>query len=435
MGKVLVLGAGMVTRPMVRYLLEKGHEVTVASRTVEKAERMVKGFEKGKAVAWTVDQEGKLDEMVKEHDVAVSMLPYAYHVLVAKMVLKHRKHLVTTSYVKENMKALDGEARERGVLLLNEIGLDPGIDHMSAMEIINDIKANGGKVRSFKSLCGALPAPEFADNPFKYKFSWSPKGVVLAATNDGRYRENGKEVYVPTEKLFDSPFYVKVEDVGELEVYPNRDSIPYATFYHIEDADTIFRGTLRYPGWCEIWSTIKRLNLLDPEEKDFTNVSYLEAVASQCGAPADVEEIRKKVGASGKVFEKLEYIGLFSDKLVGKRISPLDLLVELLLEKLSFKEGEKDMIVLHHIFEWEKGEEKYLRKSTMVYYGEIGEEKDTAVALTVALPAAVAVNKILAGEIKLAGVYIPTVPEIYEPVLDELDSIGFKFKEEEIQIK
>ncbi|MBE0642282.1 MAG: saccharopine dehydrogenase NADP-binding domain-containing protein [Bacteroidales bacterium] len=194
MKKVLILGAGMVVRPIVHYLLNKGYQVTVATRTASKAEAMIAGHPNGKAVAWTVDQEAELDELVKTHDLSVSLLPYAYHVMIAKMCIAHRKNMVTTSYVKPEMQALDQQARDAGIIILNELGVDPGIDHMSTMRVIDHVRSKGGKIEEFYSITGALVAPEVEKNPFNYKFTWAPKGVVMASNNDGRYLLKGKEV-------------------------------------------------------------------------------------------------------------------------------------------------------------------------------------------------------------------------------------------------
>ncbi len=217
MKKVLILGAGMVVKPIVIYLLNKDYFVSVASRTKSKADKIINGHSNGNSVAWTVDQEAALDEMIAQHDLTVSLLPYAYHVMVAKLCIKHKKNMVTTSYVQPAMRELDEAARKAGILILNEIGLDPGIDHMSAMRIIDLIHDKNGEVEEFYSFCGALVAPEVEKNPFSYKFSWAPKGVVMAGNNDGKYLRKGNIKYVPTEDLFKNPIQLNFPQVGELE--------------------------------------------------------------------------------------------------------------------------------------------------------------------------------------------------------------------------
>ncbi len=256
MKNVLVLGAGLVTRPHVRYLLDVPDlRVNVASRTVSKAEALIDGHPRGVALALDVSNEAELEDLIQQADLAVSMLPYAYHPAVAALCVKHGKHMVTTSYVKDQMRALDGAARKAGIILLNEIGVDPGIDHMSAMKVIHQVEQAGGRVASFLSWTGGLPAPDANDNPFGYKFSWSPKGVLMAGTNPARFQRHGEIVEIPGEELFDNYWPVKVEGLGELEGYPNRDSLPYAETYSINPSDWMFRGTLRYPGWC---ATLKK---------------------------------------------------------------------------------------------------------------------------------------------------------------------------------
>uniref|UniRef100_A0A7C4UGN4 Saccharopine dehydrogenase n=1 Tax=candidate division WOR-3 bacterium TaxID=2052148 RepID=A0A7C4UGN4_UNCW3 len=437
MGKVLVLGAGLVSKPMVTYLLKKGLKVVVASRTVSKAEELIKGFSNGEAKEWVISEKDRLKEMVKDADVVVSLLPWVYHLEVADVCIEYRKHMVTTSYVQEKMQALDEKAKDAGIIILNEIGLDPGIDHMSAMRTIHRIWREGGRVLSFRSVCGALPAPEASNIPFRYKFSWSPKGVALAGRNSARYKKDGKIIEIKSEELFKTTYTTEVENIGILEVYPNRDSIPYLEKYGIKDADTIFRGTLRYPGWCETWFIISNTGLLGIEEKEWGDITYLEFFASVMKVkPAELKkEIMKRfnVNPDSVPMKNLEFLGLFSDnKIKTRKGAAIDILVELLVEKLSYKDGERDMVILKDevVGIIRNREKKFI--STLIDFGTVGEE--TAVARTVSLPAAIAVRKIINGEIKNRGVLIPTIPDIYEPVLDELVELGISSKEEEIEL-
>ncbi len=431
MKKVLVLGAGLVAKPLVRYLLEHNFQLTVASRTLSKAEALIDNHPNGKAVKWTVDEKKKLDEMVENSDVAISLLPYIYHLEVAELCLKHKKHLITTSYVKPEMKALNSKAKEAGVLFLNEIGLDPGIDHMSAMRLIHYVQDKGGKVISFKSYCGALPAPEAADNPLKYKFGWSPRGVVLAGRNDAKFLWEGKEVYVKREDLFATTHEIEVEGVGKLEVYPNRDSISYIELYGLKGIKTMFRGTLRYPGWCSVWKVLSRMGYLELEEVETDNKTYLDLTAEILKTDKDSVKntIKEKFEADNEVLSKLEWIGIFENKTIAKGKLPiLDVLADLLVSKMSYKDGERDMTVLYHevIGEYQDGKKEKLT-STLVDFGVFG--KETSVARTVALPAAIATKLLLEGKIKITGVHIPVIPEIYNPVLDELENSGIVCKE------
>ncbi|NQV02336.1 MAG: saccharopine dehydrogenase NADP-binding domain-containing protein, partial [Bacteroidia bacterium] len=279
MKKVLVLGSGLVARPIIRYLLKKNFQVTVASNTPDRAFEMIDGDPHGEVINWDASEEVRLDSMIAAHDITVSLLPYGFHVGVATLCLKYHKSMVTTSYVKPEMKALDAAAREAGVILLNELGLDPGIDHMSAMRIIDHIHDHEGAVLEFYSFCGALPAPEAADNPFKYKFSWSPKGVLMAGNNDGVYLRHGKVVTVPTENLFKNPLTVNCPRIGPLDVYPNRDSLSYIDIYGIPETQTIYRGTFRFPGWCEILDEMKRIDLFSYDPIDMTGMTYADLLS------------------------------------------------------------------------------------------------------------------------------------------------------------
>ncbi len=291
MAGVLVLGAGMVTRPLVRYLLKHGVGVTVASRTVEKAEALVAGFEKGRAVAWTAENREELQRLVRTHDVVISMLPYAYHLQVAQVCLEEKRHLITTSYVKPEMKALDAEARSRGLLFLNEMGLDPGIDHMSAMRAIRRLESEGFGVRVLESFGGALPAPEALDNPWNYKFSWSPRGVLLAATRPARFMRDGRITEISGEALFARPFLHEVEGLGTFEVYPNGDAVRYRELYGIPEVSTIFRGTLRWPGWAETMRALLRLGYLSEKVMSFQGLTYaglLRRLTGRGGAPEEI---------------------------------------------------------------------------------------------------------------------------------------------------
>ena len=282
MKKVLLLGAGLVTRPLVRYLLGQDNiELIIASRTVSKADALLQNHPNGKSYALNVkSEESKLEKFVEESDVIISLLPWIYHLKVAKLCLKHSKHLVTTSYVSDAMKELNAEANEKGLLFLNEIGLDPGIDHMSAMKIIQNVKDKGGKIISFESVCGGLPAPEDNDNPFGYKFSWSPRGVILAGRNNAHYLKDGSEVKLEGKNLFTNYWSKSVEGLGEMEVYPNRDSMIYQELYSLWDSKTIFRGTFRNLGWCKTLYSISKLGWLDDTERpELENLSMLEVTA------------------------------------------------------------------------------------------------------------------------------------------------------------
>jgi saccharopine dehydrogenase-like NADP-dependent oxidoreductase len=251
MKRVLVLGAGLVAKPLVRYLLDKGHQLTCASRTVSKAERLVDGHPHGKAGELNLQDEARLAQHIQEADLAVSLVPPAFHPLVARICIEQKRPMVTTSYVSDEMSALDGVAKEAGVTVMNEIGVDPGIDHMSAMRIIDQVRGKGGRIVAFKSYCGGLPAPADNDNPFGYKFSWAPRGVLMASRNGAQYLENGRKVVVEPERLFREVHILPFGEIGDFEAYPNRDSIGYLDVYGLQGIQTLYRGTLRNMGWCD----------------------------------------------------------------------------------------------------------------------------------------------------------------------------------------
>jgi len=437
MGKVVVFGAGLVVRAHVRYLLEQGFEVTVASRTVSKAEAILGGHPRGTPMAFDIDREPeRLRGIVAGHDVAVSLLPWAYHPQVARACLDTGKHMVTTSYVKEPMKALDAEAKARGVILLNELGVDPGIDHMTAMQVINRVHAGGGVVTTFQSYCGGLPAPEANDNPLGYKFSWSPRGVILASLNSARFRRDARVVEVPGEELMDCVWKVPVEIEGrveELQGYPNRDSLPYIEYYGIDPRDEMFRGTLRNPWWCGALKQMARIGLLRTDPIDgVEGLTYGQLVARLTGLGAGSglkEAVADWLGidAGGPVMGAMEWLGLFGgDPLPGPK-APVDILTARMLEMMSYAEGERDMLVLQHTFVAEYPDRKERIRSTMIDFGIPGG--DSSMNRTVGLPAAVGVRFILEGRLTQPGVLVPVMASFYEPALEELQRLGIHFSE------
>ena len=434
MKNVLVLGAGLVARPLVGYLLDQpDYHVRVATRTVSKAEKLVGDNPRGEALVLDISNTQALETLVKEADLVLSMVPYTHHPAVAGLCVRHGKNFVSTSYVSDAMRALDEDARKAGVILLNEVGLDPGIDHMSAMRIIHRIKDAGGEVESFTSFCGGLPAPDANDNPFGYKFSWSPRGVVLAGKREAQFLRNGGIVRVAPEELFKEYWIAKIEGLGSFESYPNGNSLPYIETYQIPETQTLLRGTYRYPGWCDTWVAIKKLGLLDETEKDLTGLTFAQLTSSLVdGNPESVKtDLAMFLGLPEEsgVVDKLEWLGFFSDeKLPVQKGTLLDVLAARLLEKLVYQPGERDMIVLRHDFvaKYEDRKEKIV--STFIGYGEAG--KVTAMAKTVGLPAAIASRMVLEGRITETGVHIPVTPDIYEPILDELETVGISFKED-----
>jgi saccharopine dehydrogenase-like NADP-dependent oxidoreductase len=434
MKKVLILGAGMVARPIVQYLLNCGYELTVADYFKDKAKEVIGSRLNGCPIQFDVNDKEKLDKLVSEHDITVSLIPYIYHPEVARCCIKHKKNMLTASYVSQEMKSLDKEAKEAGILILNEMGLDPGIDHMGAKRIIDLVHSSGGKVDEFYSLCGALPAPESADNPFRYKFSWSPKGVLMASNNSAKYKMDGHIVNVSSENLFKDLRFIEFGELGKFEVYPNRDSLPYIDLYGIPEASTVMRGTIRYPGWSEILDAMKTLDLLSTDELKLADMTYAGLMAASVGI-SNSSDIKVKMAAKLSIplesnfIKAMEWLGLFEQKPINKtKASPFDIIGELMMEKMMIGSDDRDMVLMLHAFKvtMKDGSSEVIR-SKMVDYGSL--LNDTAIARTVALPAAIGVKMILENRIAVKGVHIPIIAEIYNPVLQELEKMNIRMEE------
>ncbi len=436
MKNILVLGAGLVSQPLVRYLLNiHDFKVTVASRTVSKAIKLIDGNLRGEAVELNVTNDDQLEELIRKCDLAISLLPYTYHVKVARLCIRHKKHMVTTSYISDTMRALDQEARNAGILILNEIGVDPGIDHMSAMRIIHNVENGGGKVISFRSYCGGLPAPDANDNPFGYKFSWSPRGVLMAGRNDAKYLKDGEIIEIEGRNLFRHHWLLNIEGEPEYETYPNRNSLPYIETYGLKDVKTMFRGTIRNIGWCDTMICIARLGVLDDSERDdlkgLTYNNLTRKLVNAIDVVSTREAAKSFLGndATEKVLDRLEWLGLFSNDQLPDEPTLLDVMTHRFLTKMPYLEGERDMIVLYHDFLAEFPHRKKRITSTLVDFGI--PNGDSSMARTVSLPAAIATRLILQEKIKLSGVHAPVLPEIYNPVLDELETMNIVCREKE----
>jgi saccharopine dehydrogenase-like NADP-dependent oxidoreductase len=434
MYKVLILGAGLVVKPMVEYLLKNNFRLMIASPMKERADAMINGNPLGSSLDWSMDDPAMLEKLIAECDITVSLLPYKYHSDVALVCLRHGKSLVTTSYVQPGMKDLNEAAKNAGILFLNEIGLDPGLDHMSAMKIIDYIHNRGGKIEEFYSFCGALPAPESANNPLKYKFSWSPKGVILASRNSALYLKKGRKVFIEPANLFKDRFNYNFPGIGDLDIYPNRDSISYIDIYGIPETKTMYRGTFRYKGWCEALDAMKSLKMLDDNVKDYSRISYIEFLAERGGLK--VKDLKKNIAlklgipVESTAIESLDYLGFFNnEKLQYYETTPFDITSDRMIKKMLLSDDERDMVILQHVFlsSYPDGKREVI-KSSMLEFGS--PSTNTAIARTVALPAAIAVKMILEKKIVLAGVYRPVVPQIYNPVLNELKILGIEMKEE-----
>jgi len=435
MKRVLVLGAGLVAGPAVQYLLKQPYlEVLLADQVRAKASELIGGHPRATAIQADVNDSDLLEKQVSMADVVISLLPWTFHPRVAGFCLKHRKHFVTASYVQPEMRAFDAEARKHGLLFLNELGVDPGLDHMSAMTIIHNVANAGGHVDSLFSYCGGLPSPESNNNPLGYKFSWSPEGAILAATNDGRYKEYGAVIEVPGDALFRHYWLKSIPEAGVFEAYINRDALPYMKKYGLEDAAGMYRGTLRNIGYCETWNSLKRLDLLNSERYfDFDKASPREVLSNIVDRRN--QDIRSAVASylnlpvHSLILKKLEWLGLFSrKKLPLGKASVFDMLAHTLKTHLVFDEGERDLLIMHHEFEVSYPELPTQRiQSTLIDRGL--PSGPSSMARTVGYPVGIAASLIASGKISLKGVQIPVLPEIYEPILAECEKLGIRFVE------
>ncbi len=445
MKKALIFGAGLVAKPITRYLLEQPEiEVLVASRTVSKAENLINGHPKGKAIAFDISKDvDKLPELISEADIAISLLPYTYHVAIAEECIRQKTHMVTTSYVSDSMRALDEKAKKTEIILLNEIGVDPGIDHMSAQKIIDSVHENGGKIDSFKSYCGGLPAPEANTNPYGYKLSWSPRGVLMASRNSACFLEDEKQVDIPGEDLFGQKETMLIEGLGDFETYPNRNSMPYIDLYGIAEVKTMFRGTIRNLGWCDTLLAIGKLGFLDDDPQDkqsFENITYSDFLRKMIDLKLGID-IKQGVAdklqleKDSEVIERIEWLSLLSDDPITiNEGTPLDLVAARFMEKLGYEERERDMLILIHKFIASYPDRKEQITSTLIDYGLQDSTGDSSMSRTVSLPAAIATKLILEDKITIKGVQIPTLKEIYDPVLKELEDLNIVFKENVIPL-
>ncbi|RKP04198.1 hypothetical protein CXG81DRAFT_23151 [Caulochytrium protostelioides] len=439
--KVLLLGTGYVALPCLDTLLEDTTiSVTVASRTLASAQKLTEGKARAFAQSLDVDDPAALEAAIAAHDLTISLIPYIHHVKVAQAAIKHKKHVVTTSYVSPAMEALDAEAKAAGVIIFNEIGLDPGIDHLYAVKTIAEVHRAGGKINGFYSYCGGLPAPECSNNPFGYKFSWSARGVLLALKNTAKYLENGQIVEHSGTALMESAKNIRVYPGFALQGYGNRDSSIYAERYHIPEAKDIIRGTLRYQGNPQLMKALVSLGFLSTDERadlakdvspapqwntimgkllesaDLSPQALQKAVVAKAGLAPGSEEARTVVSG-------MAWLGLFSDVAATPRGNLLDTFCALLEQKLQYGPGERDCVVLQHTFDVSHadGSEEVL-KATAVWYGE--PNGYSAMARTVGVPAGLATRLILDGKITEPGVRAPMEEADVTTLLEAVEAAG-----------
>lgn len=441
--RILVIGAGRSTGSLIEYLLEHSGSMdatlVVADRDLALAERKTGGHPRAQAVAFELGDADRLKSLVSECDLVVSMLPADLHLNVAIECIAQGKHMVTASYLSAGMEALHEEARNKGLILLNEIGVDPGIDHLSAVQILDRLRARGVEMRGFESFTGGLPAPSSDNNPWNYKFTWNPRNVVLAGAGGAvKFIQEGQYKYIPYHQVFRRTEFFEVEGYGRFEGYANRDSLRYRSVYGLDSIPTIYRGTLRRPGYCRAWDVFVKLGMTDDSYRieasgsmswrQFTNTFLAYH-------PTDSVELKFRhyigIAQDDPMMDKFEWLGLFSNDPIGlENATPAEILQKKLEEKWRLEPGERDMIVMHHLFDFvEHGVAKRLT-SSMVYEGL--DDQRTAMAQTVGLPVGIAVRLILTQQIAQRGVLLPLHKEFYEPMLRELEGYGVRFVEREV---
>ncbi len=444
MNKILILGAGMSSSTLIQYLLDRSVQynwkITVADKNLQLAKSKINNHKNGEAAEFDINNATARSKLIETHDVVVSMLPAGMHPLVAEDCVKYRSHMVTASYVSAEVKAMDAKAREAGIAMLNELGVDPGIDHMSAMKLVDKIRDQGGKILLFKSSTGGLIAPEYDNNPWNYKFTWNPRNVVLAGQGTSMFLRNGRYKYIPYHKLFSRVQTTTVLNYGEFEIYPNRDSLKYREIYDFHDIPTIYRGTLRRPGFCKAWDTFVQLGMTDDTYQmyDVKDMTWRQFTNSFLRYDPEAKVEHKLCNYLGynpgdEVMKKLEWLGIFSDEPVGMtQGTPAQILQKRLEEKWALQPGDKDMIAMQHQIEYQLNGDHKRITSSMATTGR--DAPHTAMSITVGTPVAIAVKLLLTGKIKVTGIHLPTKPELYKPILEELEQSGILFKDEEVDI-
>jgi len=442
MKKVAIVGAGLMTQPLVDYFIDNcGYQVIVINRTFSKAQKVVEGRTAGRAIEWPNNDPDVLDNVISEVDIAISMVPKPIHIHVAKSCLRNGKNMLTTAYEIPELLALKDEVEEKGLLILNELGEVPGMDHFGTQMVLDEIKNEGGRVISLSSYGSGLPSFESNNNPVGYKFSWDPRTVFVAAQTAAAYLKNGKKIEVPGNKLFEHFWYVDIEDLGTFESYPNKDVEKYVKPFGLGADVSFYRGLLRFSGYCNHMKNVMALGLLNNDQvESFEGITYRDFIASLINDTTtdDLEDKvcdYLKVESNADIIHRLKWLGFFDDKQINiNNGTNLDVLLDLMLLKMSYLPHEKDMIILHiDVLAEFPGKRKERRLATMVVEGV--PYGDSAMSRAVALPPAIAAKFIVEGKIRATGVLMPpTLPELYKPVLDELKTFGFEFKRKTIKL-
>jgi saccharopine dehydrogenase-like NADP-dependent oxidoreductase len=444
MKNILIIGAGKSSSALIKYLLDKSNEeslfLTIGDISTDNAKNLINNHKNAKAIVLDVFDKDQREENIQKSDLVISMLPARFHLDVAKDCITFGKHMVTASYVSDEMKALDSLAKEKGLVFMNEIGLDPGIDHMSAMQVIDSIKDSGGKMLLFESFCGGIVAPESDNNLWNYKFTWNPRNVVLAGQGGAAmFIQEGTYKYIPYSKLFRRSEFITVNGSGKFEAIANRDSLKYRTVYGLEGIPTMYRGTIRKVGFSRAWNTFVQLGMTDDSYtiEESENMSYRDFVNLFLAySPSDSVELKLRsylqIDQDDVMWAKLVELDIFNpDKKIGlKNATPAQMLQSILEKSWTLAEDDKDMIVMQHLFGYELDGKRHQIESSFVVLGE--NQTYTAMSKTVGLPVGIAAIKILKGEIKTPGVQIPISREVYKPILKELEEHGIVFSEKKV---
>jgi saccharopine dehydrogenase-like NADP-dependent oxidoreductase len=444
MKNILIIGAGKSSSSLITYLLENTYkedfQLVIGDISLENPLKLINNHPRAKAILLDIFNENDRKNEIKKSDLVISMLPAHLHFEVAKDCLQFEKHIVTASYISEQMKTLHEDVKKSGLIFMNEIGLDPGIDHMSSMKIINKIRENGGKMLLFESFCGGLVAPESDTNLWNYKFTWNPRNVVLAGQGGAAmFIQEGTYKYIPYHKLFRRTEFLNIKDYGKFEAYANRDSLKYRSIYGLDDIPTMYRGTIRKIGFSRAWNIFVQLGMTDDSYKieNSEHMSYRDFVNLFLAySPSDSVELKLrsylKIDQDDLLWEKLVELDLFNPiKKIGlKNATPAQMLQKILENSWTLQENDKDMIVMQHLFGYELNGKKHQIESSLVVLGE--NQTYTAMAKTVGLPVAIAAIKILKNDIKNPGVQLPISKEVYEPILTELENCGIQFMEREV---
>ena len=427
--KVLLLGAGMVAGPAIAYLTRNNVALTVAANNPDHAQRLLdRAGAQTTAVNWSGNDRTALKQLVQEHAVVISLLPAPMHPDVARLCVGLGRHLVTTSYVSAEMRALDPQARAANVSLINEVGVDPGIDHMSAMRLIDGLRQRGGSIRSFRSYCGGIPSPGANNNPWGYKFSWSPEGVLRASKQGACFLQNGHKQERSATQVLAETHALEIDGVGELEAYANRDATHYISLYGLEEIETMYRGTLRYPGWTETIAALHQLELISDEPPAAADWKTLMA-ARLHGTGDDLRtRLAQTLGCESHAapIERLCWLGLLEPVALENPQSLAGSLAALMAKRMAYAPGEHDLLAMHHLITARFPEGDEIWTSSLVV---VGDKQDTAMAKTVGLPVAIAAKLRLDGAINTPGVSIPTTQHLYEPIIAELANHGIQMTE------